>query len=195
MALILLTIKHPHSTIAYRSPPNRTKPCSRMNVVSLKSISAEISPSSCKNNNYQSIDVSDTLRPLASRKSRQQEDPRHIVLSRDTSVVLELDFAPDSGRELPFDALKIPFTRSVNHPGDQTGRKPLSFEILLVDVLADTFVPVDEWVQRYDGDTWPSPVDFQAEEGIIDLRDGKAAIRFKIPCCLLDSMARTGSFR
>ena len=165
-----------------------------MNAVSLKSTLAEMSPSSCKNNSL-SIDVSDALRPQASHDFRQQEDPRHIVLSQDTSVVLELDFTPDSARELPFDALKIPFTRSVNHPGDQTGRNPLLFEVLLVDVLTDMFVPVNEWVQRYDGDTLPSPVDFQAEESIIDLRDGKAVIRFKIPCCLLDSMTRTGSFR
>ena len=154
-----------------------------------------MSPSSCKNNNCQSIDLSDTLRPLASHDSLQQEDPRHIVLSRDTSVVLEVDFTPDLARELPFDALKIPFTRSVNHPGDQTGRKPLLFEILLVNVLTDKFVPVDEWVRIYDGNTSPSPVDFQAQESIIDLRDGKAVIRFKIPCCLLDSMIRTGPFR
>ena len=165
-----------------------------MNVVSLKSTLAEMSPSSCKNNS-QSIDISDTLRPLASHDSRQQEDARHIVLSQDTSVVLELDFTPDSARELPFDALKIPFTRSVNRPGDEKGRKPLSFEILLVDVLTDTFVPVDEWVRVYGGNTSPSPVDFQAEKSIIDLRDGKAVICFKIPCCLLDSMTRTGSFR
>ena len=165
-----------------------------MNVVSLKSTLAEMSPSSSKNHDSQSLDLSDTLRPLASHDS-QQENPRHIVLSQDTSVVLELDFTPDSGPELPFDALKIPFTRSVNRPGHQRGRNPLSFEILLVDVLTDTFVPVDEWVQTYDGDTLPSPVDFQAEESIIDLRDGRAVIRFKIPCCLLDSMTRTGSFR
>ena len=166
-----------------------------MNVLHLKSTLAEMSPSSCKNHDSQSIDVSDTLRPLASHNSRQQEDPRHIVLSRDTSVVLELYFTPGSSRELPLDALKIPFTHSVNQPGDGTGRKPLSFEILLVDILTDTFVPVDEWVQEHDGNSLSSPVDFQAEESIIDLRDGKAVIRFKIPCCLLDSMTRTGPFK
>ena len=166
-----------------------------MNVVSLKSTLTEMSPSSCKNNNSQSVDVSDTLRPLASHESRQQEDPRHIVLSPDTFVVVELDFTPDSARELPFDALTIPFTRSVKRLGDETGRKPLSFEILLVDVLTDTSVPVDKWIRMYDGNTSPSPVDFQAEESIIDLRDGKAVVRFKIPYRLLDSMTRTGSFR
>ena len=166
-----------------------------MNVLSLKSTLVEMSPSSCKNNNSQSIDLSDTLRPLASHNSRQQEDLRHIVLSQHTSIVLELDFTPDSARELPFDALKIPFTYSVNRPGDPRRRKPLLFEILLVDVVTDMFVSIDEWVQKYDGNKSPSPVDFQAEEGIIDLRDGKAVIRFKIPCCLLDSMIHTGSFR
>ena len=131
---------------------------------------------------------SDPLRSLASRDSDPQEDPRHIVLSRDTSLVLELDFTPDSDRVLPFNALKIPFTRSVDHYGDQTGRQSLLFDILLIDALTDTFVPVDEWVQE-------SHVDFEAEESIIDLRDGKAVIRFRIPCCFLDSINRSGSYR
>ncbi len=37
-----------------------------------------------------------------------------------------------------------------------------------------------------------SLVDFQAENNIIDLRDGGVTVRFKLPCCFLGSRHRTG---
>lgn len=153
-----------------------------------------MSPFSSENNS-RSLDVFDTLRPMASLDPEEEEDPIHIVLSRDTSLILELDFIPSPDCVSAFDALKIPFTRSVNHLGDQKGQQLLSFQILLVDALTGMFVPVDKWVQEDNGNDSPSLVDFQAEESIIDLRDGKAVVCFKLPCCFLDSLHRTGRYR
>lgn len=134
-------------------------------------------------------------RPLVSLDSEMQKDPRHIVLSQDTSLVLEMDFTPGPDHDLAFNTLRIPFTRSVKYPGDPKGQLSPSFQILLVDTLTGMFVPIGRWAHEHDGDLSQSLVDFQAEESIIHLRDGKAVIRFKLPCCFLDSMHRTGCYR
>lgn len=120
----------------------------------------------------------------------------HVVLSRDTSVLLELDFTPGPGHPLSFDALKIPFTQSVKYVVEQNDRRLLSLRILLVDAVTGMFMRVDEWNQEeVEWNSEPSLVDFQAEQNIIDLRNGKAIVRFRLPCCLLGPMYRTGRYR
>jgi hypothetical protein len=125
------------------------------------------------------------------------EDQRRIVLSWDTSLVLELAFTPSSGHPLAFDALKIPLTRSVDHGVYRNHPYILSLQILLVDALTSIFMPANGWDQdKVDGENAPpSLVDFKAEQDIIYLRDGKATVRFTLPCCLLDSIHRTGLYR
>jgi hypothetical protein len=124
-----------------------------------------------------------------------QESERHLVLSRDTFIVLELDFSPAPGH-LAFDALEIPFARFFNHTIDRKGRRLLSFRILLVDASTGVFVRLGEYQEGED--EWlsaPSLVDFQADHNIVDLCDGKAVVRFKLPCCTLDPMDHTVHYR
>ena len=129
------------------------------------------------------------LRSLASLNSEKSEDQRHIVLSRDTSLLLELEFNTGPSHVLFFDALEIPFTQSVRYAVKQNDRRLLSLRILLVDALTGMFMRVDEWPSE------PLLVDFQAEENIIDLRNGKAIVRFTLPCCFLGPIHRTGRYR
>jgi len=130
-----------------------------------------------------------------------QEDQWRVVLSPDTSVVLELDFTPGPDYVLAFDALKIPMSNSVKYAGDRRGRQLLSLQVLLMDTLTDMFRPVGEWGDECDQEKVdeknesPPLVDFQSEHSIIDLHHGKAVVRFKLPCCFLDSMHRTGCYR
>ena len=125
--------------------------------------------------------------------SKEQDTQRHFVLSSDTLVVLELDFTPSPSHSLIFDALKVPLTRSVKCSVESRGRRLLSLQIILVDATIETFVRG----QSKEGDQAValSPVDFQAEHNIIDLRDGGVTVRFKLPCCFLDSKNRTGCYR
>jgi len=133
------------------------------------------------------------IRSLDSLNSEKPEDQRLIVLSWDTFLLLELDFTPGPGRPLFFDALEIPFTQSVKYTVDPKDRRLLSLRILLMDAVTGMFSRVDE---RNQAETsGPSLVDFQAEKNIIDLRDGKAIVRFRLPCCFLDYTHRTGRYR
>ena len=129
--------------------------------------------------------------------SKGHDSRRHFVLSRATMVALELNFAPGPSRCLAFDALEIPVTRSVNHIADPGGRRLLSLRILLVDAVTEMFVQERKSDQEKEEEytTIPSLVDFQAEHNINDLRDGKAIVRFTLPCCFLDSAHRTGHYR
>jgi len=145
----------------------------------------------------QSLDLSDTLRPLALLDSEELEDQRRIVLSRDTSIVLELNFTPSPGHPLAFDALEIPRTCSVNHVIDRNNLHLLSLQVLLVDALTSIWERIDGWRKEKDNERGVSPslVDFRAEQNIIHLYNGKAVVRFTLPCCFLDSMHRTGLYR
>jgi len=148
--------------------------------------------------NSRSLDLSDTLRSLVPLVDVEEvEDETRIILSRDTSLVLELNFTSSPGHPLGFDALEIPLTHSVNDIADRKGPQLLSLQILLMDALTSIFVPVERWYQEKDDNknVSPSLVDFQAEQNIVYLRDGKAIVRFRLPCCLLDSMHRTGLYR
>ena len=129
--------------------------------------------------------------------SEKPEGQRHIVLSQDTFLVLELDFPLGPGDSLIFDALEIPLTRSVKYAADQQSRRLLSLRILLVDAATDMLMQIDEEIpEEEDGSTSASSlVDFQAESNIFDLHDGKAIVCFKLPCCFLDSTHRTGRYR
>jgi hypothetical protein len=129
--------------------------------------------------------------------SRRPDSGRRFVLSRDTVVVLVLNFNPGPNLSSAFDALEIPLTRSVRCTADPKGRRLLSLRILLVDAVTETFVRVCKWDHtKVDDHTLAgSLVDFQAEHNIIDLRDGKAIMRFMLPCCFLDAMHRTGHYR
>ena len=130
-------------------------------------------------------------------QSERAEGQRHIVLCRDASLVLELDFTPGPSHTVPFDAVEIPFTRSVKYPVAQNDRTLLSLRILLVDAATVIFMRDDEWNQEQE-EEWTSAsslVDFQAEKNIFELCDGKAIVRFRIPCRILDSMRRTGRYR
>lgn len=129
--------------------------------------------------------------------SKEQDVQRHIVLSADTLVVLELDFTPSSSHSLIFDALKVPLTRSVKRSVDSRGRLLLSLQIILVDAVTERFVRARKQDRDKDGDQTValSLVDLQAENNIIDLRDGGVTVRFKLPCCFLDSAHRTGCYR
>jgi hypothetical protein len=131
------------------------------------------------------------------QNSDKLEDQRRIVISQDTSLVLELNFTPSPGYPLAFDALEIPLTRSVNCAVGRKNPHTLSFQILLVDALTSIFVPADGWIKDkvYGENAPPSLVDFEAEQDIIYPRDGKATVRFTLPCCLLDSIHRTGLYR
>lgn len=136
------------------------------------------------------------IRSLASLNSEKPEDQRRIVLSWATSLLLELDFTPGPSDPLFFDALEIPFTRSVMRSVKQKDRLLLSLRILLVDAVTAMFMRVDK--PDEDEDEWPSEsslVDFQAEQNTIDIRNGKAIVRFRLPCCFLDPMHRTGRYR
>jgi len=146
---------------------------------------------------YQSLDLSDTSRSLIPLNSEEQEDQRHIVLSQDTSLVLELCLKPGPDHCLAFDALEIPGTHPTNPTFIRKGQPLLSLQILLVDAATDIYMRVrarDQ--QREDGEiVVPSLVEYQAERKIIDLRYEEAIVRFKLPCCFLDSMHRTGRYR
>lgn len=111
--------------------------------------------------------------------------------------MLALNFNPGPNLSLVFDALEIPLTRSVRHPADPKGRRLLSLRILLVDAVTETFVRFGKWDHaKVDEHTLaPSLVDFQAKSNIIDLRDGKAIMRFTLPCCFLDATHRTGHYK
>jgi hypothetical protein len=125
-----------------------------------------------------------------------QESQRHLVLSRDTFIVLELDFSSSPGHPLAFDALEIPFARFFNHTIDRKGRRLLTLQILLVDASTGVYVRPGEYQEGED--EWlsaPSLVEFQAEHNIVDLYDGKAVVRFKPPCCFLDSMHHIVNYR
>lgn len=136
------------------------------------------------------------IRSLASLNSEKPEDQRRIVLSWDTSLLPELDFTPGPSDPLFFDALEIPFTQSVMCFVKRTDWRLLSLRILLVDAVTGMFMRVDE--QDQDEDGWrsePSLVDFQAKQNIIDIHNGKAIVRFRLPCCFLDPLHRTGRYR
>ena len=94
---------------------------------------------------------------------------------------------------MAFDALEIPHTRSVKYVIDQNSPHLLSLQILLMDALTNVLVQMDGGDQEKE--ISPSLVDFRAEQNIIHLRDGKAVVRFTLPCCFLDSMHRTGLYR
>jgi hypothetical protein len=156
---------------------------------------AEISALSSVSSPHCPIDLTQ-IRSLAPLNSEKPEDQKRVVLSRDTSLLLELDFTPGSSHTLSFDALEIPFTQSVKYTVDQHDRRLLSLRILLMDVVTGMFMQVDQRNQVEDESTSePSLVDFQAEQNIIDLRGGKAIVRFRLPCCFLDSIHRTGRYR
>jgi len=141
-------------------------------------------------------DPSDTIRSPAPLTPEELEDGRRIVLSRDTSLVLELNFTPSPGHPLAFDALEIPHTRSVKYVIAQNGPHPLSLQILLMDALTNALMQMDGGDQENENESIsPSLVDFRAEQNIIHLRDGKAVVRFTLPCCFLDSIHRTGLYR
>ena len=129
--------------------------------------------------------------------SKEQDIKRNFVLSSDTLLVLELDFTPSPSHSLIFDALEVPLTRSVKCSVNSRGRRLLSLQIILVDAMTETFVRVGRQDRDEKGGhkVELSLVDFQAEHNIIDLRDGKVNVRFKLPCCLLDSRHRTGRYR
>ena len=133
------------------------------------------------------------IRSLASLNSEKPEDQRHIVLSWDTSLLLELDFTPGPSDPLFFDALEIPFTQSVMCSVKQKDWRLLSLRILLVDAVTGMFRRVDERDQEWPSE--PSLVDFQADQNIIDIRNGKVIVRFRLPCCFLDPLHRTGRYR
>ena len=143
--------------------------------------------------NSRSLDLSDKDSLLA----RLSFEYGHSFRSPDTSVVLEFHFTPSPGRPLGLNALKIPPTRSVRSAADQERPPPLALRILLVDAVADMFDPVRKWDQEKEDEQTLAPclVDFQAKDHIIDLRDAKAIVRFKLPCCFLDSTHRTGYYR
>ena len=144
-----------------------------------------------------SLDLSDTSRSLIPLNSEEREDQRHIVLSRDTSFVLELSLKPGPGHCLAFDALEIPGTQSTNPTVLREERPLLSLQILLVDAATDMSMQVRaQDQQREEGEiVVPSLVEFQTECNIIDPRYEEAIIRFKLPCCFLGSMHRTGRYR
>ena len=124
------------------------------------------------------------------------EDERRIVLSPDTSLVLKLNFTPSPGRPLAFDALEIPYTRSVKYVIAQNGPRPLSLQILLMDALTNVLVQMNGGDQEKQNESFsPSLVDFRGKQNIIPLRDRKVVVRFTLPCCFLDSMHRTGLYR
>ena len=135
------------------------------------------------------------IRSLAPPNSEKPEDQRHIVLSWDTSLLLELDFTPGPSHPLFFDALEIPFTQSVKYTMNPKDRRLLSLRILLVDAVTCMFMRVDERNQEDEWTSGLSLVDFQAEKNIIDLHNGKAIVRFRLPCCFLDAMHRTGRYK
>jgi hypothetical protein len=138
----------------------------------------------------QSLDLSDTPRWLAPLDLGEQEDQRCIVLSQETSVVLELNFNPGpSIHPLKFDALEIPLTRSVNSAVDRNSRRLLVLRVLLVDAVNHRTLSAREgWYEGNEDDTSAlSLVNFQAEHNIIDLHNGQASARFRPPCCFLDS--------
>ncbi|SRR5258706_2393999 len=129
--------------------------------------------------------------------SKEQDIKKNFVLSSDTLVVLELDFTPSPSHSLIFDAIEVPLTRSVKSSVYSRGRRILSLQISLVDAVNETFVRAGKQDQDKEGDQTISLslVDFQAENNIIDLRDGGVTVRFKLPCCFLDSRYRTGCYR
>ena len=129
--------------------------------------------------------------------SKEPDIQRHFVLSLDTFVVLALDFTPGSSHSLIFDALEVPTTRSVKCSVDPRGRRLLSLQIILVDTVTEAFVRGGKQDRDKESDhTVALPlVDFQAEHNITDLRDGRVTVRFKLPCCFLDSKHRTGCYR
>jgi len=146
---------------------------------------------------HRSLDLSDTSRSLIPLNSEEQEDQRHIVLSQDTSFVLELSLKPGPDHLLAFDALETPGTHSTNPTFLREGQPLLSLQILPVDAATDIYMRVrarDQ--QREDGGiVVPSLVEYQAERKIIDLHYEEAIVRFKLPCCFLGSMHRTGRYR
>lgn len=196
MALILRMTVHQHSITARRLHPKHTRLSSSIQISPWKSTLLEISARSSEYNS-RLLGLSDTLRSLAPLNSEELEDQRRIVLSRDTSLILKLNFTPTPGHPLAFDALVIPRTRSVKHDLDRNNPHLLSLKILVVDALTSTLVQVDGWDQeeKDEKSVSPSLVDFQADQNIIHLRDGNAMVRFTLPCCLLDSSHRTGLYR
>ena len=74
-------------------------------------------------------------------------------------------------------------------------RRLLSLRILLVDAVTCMFMRADERNQEDEWSSGLSLVDFQAEKNIIDLHNGKAIVRFRLPCSFLDSMHRTGRYK
>jgi hypothetical protein len=113
-------------------------------------------------------------------------------------VVLSLYYNPAPGDPLDFEAVEIPFTPSVDYLVDPNGRRVLSLKILLMDARSDMLMRVGEWDQDNEDKQGfpPSLVDFQAEQSIIDLsKEGKVTIRFRLPCCFLDSRGRAVLYR
>ena len=108
-----------------------------------------------------------------------------------------MNFNPGPNFPLAFDALDIPLTKSVRYAAEPKDRRLLSLRILLVDAVTEMFVRVDKWGHtRVDENTLaPSLVDFQADYNIIELHNGRAIMRFTLPCCFLDAMHRTGHYR
>jgi hypothetical protein len=117
-----------------------------------------------------------------------QDVQRRFVLSSDTFIILELNFVPGSSHSLTFGALEVPPICSVKCSVDSRDQRCLSLQILLVDAVTETIMQAGMQDQDNDGDNAvaQSLVDFQAEHNII---------RFKLPCCFLDSRHRTGCYR
>jgi len=125
----------------------------------------------------------------------EQQDQTHVVLSQDTSLVLELSFKPGPDHTLAFDALEIPHTHFISRTFDGKPQRLLSLQIVLVDAVTDVYIQARAQDQQHEETILPLLVKFETEYNIIDLQDGKAIVRFKLPCCLLDSMHRTGRYR
>jgi hypothetical protein len=105
-----------------------------------------------------------------------------------------MNFAPVPGYPLVFDGIEIPSTRSVGCIVDRKARRLLLLRILLMDAQTNTLLRVGEWDQNKQY-LELSLVDFQAKHNVIDLHDRKATVRFRLPCCFLDSMGRTVRYR
>lgn len=144
------------------------------------------------------IEISNTIGPCAPQvssleliqsrsllgSSKEQDIQRRFVLSSDTVVTLAFNFVPHS---LTFGALEVPPTRSVKWFVSRDQRR-LSLQILLVDAATETFVSANKQDQDKEDENMvtQSLVDFQFKRNII---------RFKLPCCFLDSRHRTGCYR
>ena len=145
------------------------------------------------------IEISNTIGPCAPQvgsleliqsrslfgSSKEQDLQRRFVLSSDTVVTLALNFVPHS---LTFGALEVLPTRSLKWFVDSKDQWRLSLQIFLVDAATETFVRAGEQDQDKGDENMvaQSLVNFQFKRNIV---------RFKLPCCFLDSRHRTGCYR